>query len=405
LATKQARHLWQYGKSPDIRGYTNLFISLKQPKVFSMRIGLDAKWYFRGPISTQTILHNLLPLLFEYKEHEWIIFLDQKDKHAGFRHNPSNVTVQYVWAGNNLLSNVFILPRYIKKLKLDLIVFQTFPARVRVPSIAFIHDVLFREYPQFFTWKERMYFTPLNWLAKNATRVIATSAFVAKDLAKYNYTRPDQIDIVPLGVSRNFKPLEEHSAEVVKSVKEKYQLPDQFILYVGRLNARKNIEALLQALAMLQDQTIKLVIVGKEDWKAPNVQQLLLQSRIRERVVFTGSISNEDLPLVYALAKIFCFPSFAEGFGLPPLEAMGSGVPVIVSNTTAMPEVCRNAALYIDPIDPSAISKAINILLTNREKYNEMKQKGLDHALTFSWEGTASQFMKSIFKAVQRDHS
>src|SRR3954467_13815580 len=119
-----------------------------------MRIGLDAKWYFRGPISTQTILHNLLPLLVEYKEHEWVIFLDQKAKHAGFSPTASNVTIQYVWAGNNLLSNVFVLPRYIKKRKLDLIVFQTFPARVRIPSIAFIHDVLFREYPQFFTWKE-----------------------------------------------------------------------------------------------------------------------------------------------------------------------------------------------------------------------------------------------------------
>jgi glycosyltransferase involved in cell wall biosynthesis len=366
-----------------------------------MRIGLDAKWYFCGPVSTRTILQNLLPLLFEYKEHEWIIYLDQKDRSAGFPYQLPNVTVHYVWAGNNMLSNLFVLPRYIKKIKPDLIVFQTFPAAVNIPSIAFIHDVLFRQFPQFFTWKERMYFVPLSWLSRNATRLIATSEFVANDLVKYNYTRNrERIDIVPLGVSRNYKPLKEHNANDIASVRVKFGLPDKFILCVGRLNARKNIEGLLKALTMLKDQNIKLVIVGKEDWKLPQLE-LLQQSQIKDRVIFTGSVTNEELPIIYALATIFCFPSFAEGFGLPPIEAMASAVPVIASNATAIPEVCGDAAMYIDPAKPSSIAEAIDVLLTSKETYYEMQQKGLLRAAVFSWERTASEFMKSISNAVQ----
>ena len=370
-----------------------------------MRIGLDAKWLFSGPVSTRTVLENLLPELFEsYEEHEWIIFLDKKDKKFDFPFTQKNITIQYVWAESNMLSNVFVLPRYSKKLNTDIMVYQTFPSFKRSPpSIAFIHDVLFRDFPQFFTWKEKLYFKALSLLSKKATRLIATSEFVANDLIKYDYAKNrTHIDIVPLGVSKQYKLLENHDQNRVKKIKDKYSLPDEFVLYVGRLNTRKNIEALLKALPFLDNKSIPVVIVGKKDWKAPDLKQIVVNTAIENRIIFTGSVTTEELVIVYALAKVFCFPSFAEGFGLPPLEAMASGVPVIVSATAAMPEVCGDAAIYIDPCEPHSIVSALNCLLQDDEKYNQMKIKGLKRAAIFSWEKTAQRFMQSILNAAQQ---
>ncbi|HMH24178.1 MAG TPA: glycosyltransferase family 1 protein [Puia sp.] len=368
-----------------------------------MRIGIDAKWYFSGPVSTRVVLQNLLPELFAlYPEHEWVVFLDKKDKHLGFPLSQTNIDTQYVWAGNNMLSNLFILPRRLQRLKVDVMLFQTFPSlKRRVPSIAFIHDVLFREFPQFFSWKERLYFLPLAWLTRNrADRLIATTEFVAGDLLKYHYARSrSRIDLVPLGVNKLYAPAPFQDADQLARVKEKFSLPDRYILYVGRLNVRKNIENLLKALPLLHDTGTPLVIIGKEDWKAPDLQQLLLDPGIRKRIVMPGGMSNEELIATYAMAKVFCFPSFAEGFGLPPLEAMASGVPVIVAGATALPEVCADAAIYIDPSQPESIANALDQLLSDEELYNRKKRSGLERSARYTWNRTARATMQSIEKA------
>ena len=369
-----------------------------------MRIGLDAKWLFRGPVSTRTILENLLPQLFElYPAEDWIIFLDKEDKALGIPFHQKNITVQYIWAENNMLSNVFVLPQYLQRLDVDIIIYQTFPSfKKKYASIAFIHDVLFHEHPNYFTWKEKLYFKPLSFFSKKATRLIATSETVASDLVKYNYAKNrDHIDLLPLGVSKLYQPLQAHDPVKVKKVKGMYSLPGQFILYVGRLNTRKNIENLIKSIPYLDNKDIPVVIVGKEDWKAPNLKLLVENDKTKNRIIFTGNIATEDLIIVYSLATIFCFPSFAEGFGLPPLEAMASGVPVIVSASSALPEVCGDAVTYIDPHNPLSIAIAINSLLHDTLKYEQMKKAGIERATLFSWEKTAIKFMQSIINATQ----
>ena len=369
-----------------------------------MRIGVDAKWFFRGPVSTRVVLQNLLPELFTlFPEHEWIIFLDKKDKQLQFPYDSVKIQLEYLWADINMLSNVFLISGKLKSLRLDVIVYQTFPSLVhKVPSISFIHDVLFHEFSKFFTWKERLYFSPLSWLTRNRSdRLIATTEFVSDDLLKYNYTsRSSQIDIVPLAVNKGYKPIENHDPEKLSAVKEKYQLPVQFLLFVGRLNVRKNIENLLKAILLLNDTQIQLVIVGKADWKTPDLNELLSKPEMKKRIIMTGAVTDEELILIYSMAKIFCFPSFAEGFGLPPLEAMASGIPVIVSKTTALPEVCGNAAIYIDPEKPESIAIAIDTLLNDVDLYEEQKLKGLRQVKQFSWTHSAKAFMKSINNAV-----
>jgi len=372
-----------------------------------MKIGFDAKWFFDGPISGKVVLQNTLPNLFElYPEHDWFLFFDKKDELALLPFYGPNIHVHYVWAGFNMLSNLFVLPFYIKKLKLDVMVFQNFSIRRKnCKSIVFIHDILFEYLPEYFTWKERLYFKPMKWSSLHADRIITTTEFVKKDLQKYNYaTNLAAIDIVPLGVSNRFKPLVMHDNISIEKVKEKYNLPEQYLLFVGRLNIRKNIQGLLNALPLLGNNDIPLIIVGKTDWKVPQLDNLLSEESIKKRVLFTGAVKDDELAIIYALAKVFCFPSFAEGFGLPPIEAMASGIPVVVSGRTALPEVCGAAGNFIDPDDPSGIADMINKLLEDQQLYETKVQQGLFWASQFSWQRTAKRLMESIQLSYGTNH-
>src|SRR5882724_1961501 len=243
-----------------------------------MRIGIDAKSLYTGPVSTRIVLQNLLPELFRlYPEIEWIVFLDKKDNARELPFSDKNLQIEYVWAGINQLANLFILPRYYRRLKVDLVVYQTFPALTPgTASIAFIHDVLFRDFPQFFTWKERLYFATLAFLTRRASRVTATTGYVAKNLKKYNHVKDQSlIDIVPLGVSSVFKPREEQDPAFLDNIKNQLSLPSRYILFVGRLNVRKNVENLLKALPLIKDEDTPLLVVGKADWKTPDLDILL----------------------------------------------------------------------------------------------------------------------------------
>jgi glycosyltransferase involved in cell wall biosynthesis len=368
-----------------------------------MKIGIDAKWYFSGPISGRVIIENVLKELFLLRNDiEWHVFLDSKNKNDRFPLSGENVIAHYGWAGLNFISNVFLLPKQARHLKLDAVFFQTFSAGGNsFKSIAFIHDVLFKDYPEFFTWKEMLYFKPLRWTIRKADRIITTTDYVKKELQKFGYTKKDQsIDLAPLGVTEKFKPAELHREDFLKKIKARHGLPENYLLVVGRLNARKNLEAVIRSLPLLTDKKICLVIVGEENWKTPNLRELLHNEELKSRIKFTGFATDEELSAIYAMAKIFCFPSFAEGFGLPPLEAMASGVPVVVSNTTSMPEVCSDAALYFDPNNPQQIADQINRLLDNKSLYDQKRTEGLEWSKKFTWKRTAQGILNSILSAI-----
>jgi glycosyltransferase involved in cell wall biosynthesis len=225
---------------------------------------------------------------------------------------------------------------------------------------------------------------------------------VKSELIRFRFTKPHQpIDLAPSGVTNIFKPYYQHNPAFLCMVKEKYKLPEFYLLFAGRLNARKNIRGLMKSLRFLDDKNIPLVIVGSEDWKAPGISELLAQKEIKERIIFTGFVADDELAAIYAMAKAFCFPSFAEGFGLPPLEAMASGIPVIVSDTTSMPEVCSHAALFIDPRNPKNIAEKINSLLKNKTLYEQKKREGLEWSRQYTWKRTAEGVMQSILSAVK----
>jgi glycosyltransferase involved in cell wall biosynthesis len=369
-----------------------------------MKIGIDAKWLFTGNISGRLFIQNVLPELFSlHPEIEWHVFLNAKEKKFDLPFRKENVNIHYVWAGFNMLSNLFVLPKYAKRLNLDAVLFQTFSPKGKFfRSVVFIHDVLFNRYPEYFTWKEKLYFKPLKMTARAADRIITTTEYVKSELTRFHYTKKNQpVDIAPSGITNIFKPLSFHNKESLKKIKLKYNLPESYLLFVGRLNARKNIENLIESLQFLNDKNICLVIVGGKNWKTPQLKHFMSNKEIISKIYFTDSVADDELSIIYAMAKIFCFPSFAEGFGLPPLEAMASGIPVIVSNTSSMPEVCGKAALYADPNNPKAIAEKINELLENKSLYEQKVQEGLEWSKNYTWRITAMGIMKSIFAAIE----
>jgi glycosyltransferase involved in cell wall biosynthesis len=369
-----------------------------------MKVGIDAKWYFEGPPSGKRVVKNLVDQILQREDNnEYIIFLNRNHRNRVFpiELRQKKITSCYVWAGNNLLSNIFVLPFFSKRFKLQALLYQNFISPWdKAKKVAYIHDVLFLSNPEFYTIYERLYFSPLRLLTKFADSIITVSEEEKKRLLSYQFTHlPSKISVAHHGVDSSFAPRFDHSDQISLEIRNRFNLPQKYLLYVGRLNLRKNIDNLLRAIPLLRNDEIKLVIVGAVDWKGSNHIKTIEKLGIKNRVIFTGAIYDE-LGLIYSLSILFCFPSLAESFGLPPLEAMASGVPVVVSNTTSLPEVCGEAGNYVDPTDPSSIASVINGLLQDEELYAIKRRKGLNQAKKFTWENAANTVIDCIEKTV-----
>ena len=367
-----------------------------------MKIGFDAKWFFDGPPSGRLVVvnhaHNLLAI---QSDHDIYLFLDRRMRNRAFPFEHPRLHRVYVWADNNLLANLWSVPRAAHRMGLDVVIFQNFvPVTARFARVAFVYDVIFESHPEYYTWKERVYFRPLKSLSKRAERICTLSAAEKARMVHYMYGRPEVIDIVPLGVDQGFKPREAHDSSFLAELAKRLRLPPRFLLFVGRLNIRKNLLNLLKAVALLRDQQIPLVIVGTRDWKMFDISGLVDSLGIRVRVIFTGSLPEDDLRGVYALATVFCFPSFEEGFGVPPIEAMASGVPVVVSDRSSFPEICGSAGIYVDPHDPAAIARAIDSLLEDPALAARKRAEGLERAKSFTWEASTQALLASAVAAV-----
>lgn len=369
-----------------------------------MKIGIDAKWFFNGPPSGRIVIRNLVENLINIKSNdELYIFLDKKEQEEIFPYQADNVHLIYLWAGNNMLSNVFVLPVRAWSLQLDIVIFQNFtPFFSNFKRYAYIHDVLFKTHPEFYTLVERLYLSPLKLLARYADRLCTVSSTEKRRMIDTGYANGDDTDIIYHGVDASFGPREQHDAEQLLKVAAKYKLPDKFILFVGRLNVRKNVFNLLKSIPLLKNKTVPLVVVGGYDWKMTSVDHLLDELKIRDRVIFTGPIYGEDLSIIYSLAKVFCFVSYAESFGLPALEGMASGVPIVVSDRTCLPEICGEAALYADPDDPQAIAQLVDNLLDDTALWHKMRRLGLARASDFTWRKSAEALLESAHKTMER---
>ena len=270
------------------------------------------------------------------------------------------------------------------------------------PIVTSVHDVSHRVFPEFFSLRDRLLFATLLPLSlRRSDAILTLSEFSKNEIWKEYPNFRKKIYAIPLAAKPLFSNL--NKAEIDKDLLKKFNINDRFILAVGNLQPRKNLSRLIKAFASLDKELdVQLVIVGKAQWQASRIYEQVIDLKLEEQVIFTGYVSDNELLHLYNAASVFVYPSLYEGFGLPILEAMACGTPVIASNTTSLPEVTKDAALLINPQNEWAIREAINKVLKFPQLAESLSQKGLFNAENFSWKKTAeatARVYHSVFKS------
>jgi glycosyltransferase involved in cell wall biosynthesis len=256
-------------------------------------------------------------------------------------------------------------------------------------TIVTIHDESFALFPEFFRGANAAYlrlFTRLS--CRRAARIIAVSENTRADVMRLYGVPGERVQVVPHGVDARFFP---RPASEVAEFKRAHSLPDHFILFVGTLEPRKNLVKLIEAFSNLQSRisNLKLILAGGKGWYYDQIFAAVERLDMQDEVIWAGYVPTDDLPLWYNSADVFAFPSRYEGFGMPLLEAMACGTPVVTSNASSLPEVAGDAALLVPPDDVGALADALARTLTDADLRQALHAKGLARAATFTWEETA----------------
>lgn len=260
----------------------------------------------------------------------------------------------------------------------------------RVKRICTLHDAFAYVYPKEHNladnWRYRWH---LPYALRCADAIVTVSQCSRSDLIKYLHLDPAKVIVTPEGIDQRFTPVTEERK--LRTVKERYGVRSPFLLYVGALNARKNIVRLLEAFTMLRSNhpDLSLVLGGKRQWGISEIDQAWQRLDLDGKVTFTGYLDDSDLPALYSAAEAFVFPSLYEGFGLPPLEAMACGAPVVTSNVSSLPEIVGDAAILVDPLDVADLVRALDRVLLDEPLRQSLRTRGFERASQFSWDETA----------------
>jgi len=257
---------------------------------------------------------------------------------------------------------------------------------VGMPSVVTAHDLAIYRNPEWFPdgqWLSVQHVVPRS--LRRADRVICVSNSTARDVAALLGVPHDRLRVVPLGVDPAFRP---QPPEVIAGVRRRLDLPERFCLFVSTIEPRKNLPVLLDAWAHLEDR-LPLVVAGATGWRAQEIEAKL--ERANGDVRRLGTVAREDLPALYSAAACLCHPAWYEGFGLPPLEAMACGTPVVASDRSSLPEVVGDAGLLVDPADPDAWTEALERVLGDEALRDDLRRRGRARAASFTWTRTARE--------------
>lgn len=265
------------------------------------------------------------------------------------------------------------------------------PVSQRCRQVITFHDLVFEIFPQFYTWKSRLWQWQMSYpyLAKTADQLIAVSQNTKHDLEKLYHIKPEKIQVIYEGVEPiYFQPV---NVDSINQLKQKFNVSGQYLYYIGSLEPRKNVVAIVKSLAYLKEQNvnIKLVISGAKSWLEGPIFAEVEKLHLTQDVVFTGPVTEIEKVAWLQGATVFLFPSLYEGFGLPVLEAMAAGCPVVTSNVSSLPEVVGGAAILVDPTDQTAINLAVKNLCSDPNLAHKYVEQGRARAKRFKWEETA----------------
>ena len=284
------------------------------------------------------------------------------------------------------------LPRYLKRAALDLFHGTNYelPLWNRRCTVVTVHDLSALRYPELHRKQlARRMRLRLPLTVKLAKAIITPTEAVRQELCAYLKVKPAKVTATHEAPRDSFGPV---AREAAARVRKRLGIDDEFLLFVGTLEPRKNLVTLLRAYAQLARETPlppQLVVAGGEGWLMDETLALISDGDIRKRLCLTGYLNDDDLRALYSSCRAFIYPSLYEGFGLPPLEAMASGAPVIASRAPALPETVGDAAILVDPLDVPGFSRAMVALLADQTRRAEFVERGRAHAAKFSWQRTA----------------
>jgi glycosyltransferase involved in cell wall biosynthesis len=266
------------------------------------------------------------------------------------------------------------------------------PLKTEVPSVISILDVSYLHFPDLFNKKDLFQLKLWGkYSIKKARKIITISEASKNDIIKMYGVSEGKISVVYPAAKPKFEP-----KLTMKDLQKDFGISDNYILFVGTLQPRKNVEKLIEAFSKLENKDLQLVIIGKKGWQYEDILAAPKKFGVEGRVKFLHSVTDEQLPAFYKNAKMFILPSLYEGFGLPVIEAMQYGTPVITSNVSSLPEAGGDAALYVDPKDVGDIAGKMQKLLDDESLRAEMIGKGKRQAGKFSWEKTAAETLKVL---------
>lgn len=383
-----------------------------------MRIGIEAQRLFRPHKHgmDRVALELILNLQVIDKENDYFIFV-KPDQDKSVIEPTANFKIVEIPGGSYPWWEQFKLPKIAKTYNCDLLhcTSNTAPYSKNIPLITTLHDIIYMEgslvklllnkaslYQKFGNLYRRII---VEKVVQNSSRLITVSNFEKENINRFFKLKNKKIETIHNGVNQNFTIIMD--TDHLCKVKIDYKLPEDYLLHIANKDPRKNTKGVLLAFNdFLKQATVsyKLVILGYKEADLKMILNEIGTIHLRQHIILTGYVSDEDLPAIYYLSKLFLFPSLREGFGIPIIEAMACGVPVITSNISSMPEVAGDAAHIIDPNKPKEICDGM-IKITSDAKYrNELIQKGLLQSKKFSWNRMAFQVLeqyKQLYKEIK----
>jgi glycosyltransferase involved in cell wall biosynthesis len=359
-----------------------------------MRVVIDARKLHDFGIGTYT--RNLLRHLARIDgDSEYVLLCQPSDLEVGSQLGPNFRTVlepspnysireqfHVPWVLYRERPDVFHAPHYV------------LPPAATCRSVVTIHDCIHLMFPEYLRHRAAYAYARLSmWTAvRRSHRILTVSEASKRDIIHFFNVPPEKIVVVYNAIDERFRraPAEEDVARV----RERYQLAHGFVLYVGNIKPHKNLVRLIEAYDMLRHRgfdELKLLIIGDEISKLPALRRAVHKHKLHKHVRFLGYLPDETLAVLYRLAELFVFPSLYEGFGLPPLEAMACGTPVVTSNVSSLPEVTGDAAVLVDPYEVESIAEGMERVLTNPALSAELRTRGIARAREFSWERSVAR--------------
>lgn len=375
-----------------------------------MRIAIDAHSIGTKLGGNESYARNLIEGLARIDNvNAYTLYVTTSEAFDSYRQRWPNFTVRLTRPHTPLIRIPLTLSAELRKNPVDVLHVQfTAPPFCPCPVVVSVHDLSFEHLPATFNRRSRTQLRlTVRHSVRKAARVLTLSEHTRKDVIETYGVNSHRVETIPIAAPPHFGPVSD--AKELQRVRHTYGIDSDYILSVGSIQPRKNLIRLIHAYELLRDNDSavklpKLVLVGKRAWLYDETLRALEKTALGEHVILTGYVPESDLPPLYSGALCLVYPSFFEGFGLPPLEAMQCGTPVIIGNRTSLPEVVGDAAITVDPFDLHAIARALEDVVNRPELREELRVKGLERARMFDWQETARRTLK-VYEHVVKENA